>query len=265
MMLREHKKVQSKRHGDKQKEQDGTGSIKNNRYVAVIAYYHENTRLHERITNSRAHSAVKCPLSAPPAADEWLRRWQQTNGRGALDQIKPKTSRKRNIIALHSQEVLLSASPSGMAAGCSRQLFELLLPFEGHRPAWPLTPTTLFLHTAATHSGTAAGLPWPPAEGSTGLEHSSVTSWWGGSDIIPKNKTKKTKKPSHALMQMSQSVCRMNVGCRVRAGLWGRFDCDSERNQATNSTVITGTAPVGERGHAGNRVLCLQAHYSGFV
>lgn len=75
-------------------------------------------------------------------------------------------------------------------------------------------------------------------------------------------------------MQMTQSACRMNVdsggGGRGLAG-WGGWGCealfdrDSERNQATNSTVITGTAPVGERGHAGNWVLCLRAHYSGFV
>lgn len=51
-------------------------------------------------------------------------------------------------------------------------------------------------------------------------------------------------------MQMTQSACRMSVDSGRGGWAWGvavggggLFDRDSERNQATNSSVITGTAP----------------------
>lgn len=67
---RQQKKAESKKHDDlwSRKNSMALAPLKNH-YVAIIAYYHENTRRHEKIINQRAHSAVKCPLSAPSAAD----------------------------------------------------------------------------------------------------------------------------------------------------------------------------------------------------
>lgn len=64
------KEAESKKHDDlwSRKNRMALAPLKNH-YVAVIAYYHENTRLHEKIINWRAHSAAKWLLSAASAAD----------------------------------------------------------------------------------------------------------------------------------------------------------------------------------------------------
>lgn len=195
---------------------------------------------------------------------------QQTNGRGALDQIKPKTNRKRNIIAFTLAGSAVASVVSYFPPSLQRLLVVVtgsylscccLLRVSGQ--CWPLTSSTHFLHTTATLSGHCKqgwpGLPSGSFKNKTRLSYVAGESW---DNYVGKNHTR--------LMQMTQSACRMNVdsggvGWRGGGGCEALFDRDSERNQATNSTVITGTAPVGERGHAGNWVLCLRAHYSGFV
>lgn len=118
---------------------------------------------------------------------------------------------RETLSLLHSQEALLPSVVCFFPPSQQRLLVVVtgsylscccLLRVSGQ--CWPLTSTTHFLHTTATHSRHCKqgwpGLPSGSFKNKTQLSYIAGESW---DNYVGKNHTR--------LMQMTQSACRMNV------------------------------------------------------